>query len=376
MEWLDAKPKSPEQPMRMTQFQPPQQCGQGPYRITVDTLSSPFSESVDVVICAPKAFKGTVSYRPPGSKSEERGFGRDQDTHHEKCRVDATVVTPTGTPDTQNTAGKAGPRGKGAPGAKPSEKTVSVELHGVVVDTGTQCPSNMSRIWVMNHGYTIGDEPRTVHAPLEPGPYVIEIWSALPNDLAGASILVKQRGVPADYKLEDWIAYSRAWNDWYRRGDEMLAASRAQGHQWKTVEEPAATRPPPPARAETPPPKPSPNAAWIPGYWQFTDGWVWSAGFWRVPQQDIEQEKTVEAPTPPPAPRTEAPPDVAYHTARKAVWTPGHWMWNGAGYVWIAGAWRIPEAVEMRWVAPTWRPTRRGTSIYIPGGFVRVGRRR
>ena len=84
----------------------------------------------------------------------------------------------------------------------------------------------------------------------------------------------------------------------------------------------------------------------------------------------------IETATPPPAPKAEKPPDVAYYSARKAIWTPGYWMWNGSGYVWIAGSWRIPEGVEMRWVAPTWRPTRRGTLIYVPGGFVRVGPRR
>jgi hypothetical protein len=184
--------------------------------------------------------------------------------------------------------------------------------------------------------------------------------------------------VPAGYDVKNWMAYRAAWDAWYKRHDEMLAQSIANGHEWKTVEPKAATKQPPPARAESQPPRPSPNAAWIPGYWQFTDGWLWSAGFWRVPQQDIEQEKTVEAPKPPPPPKVEPPPptEVAYHQARRAIWTPGYWMWNGSGYIWIAGAWRIPDGAEMTWQPPTWRPSRRGTSIYVPGGFVRIRTRR
>jgi hypothetical protein len=374
-EWHKSQPKSPEQPMRTTKFEPPQQCGQGPYRIAVDTLATNYSESFEVVICTSKGFKGTVSYQAPGYSKSEYGFGDGEHKDNEKCRVDATVVTNAGSGSGSGT-GKAAPTGKGGIGTKKVETAKTQELEAVLVETGEKCPTGTSELRVVSSGFSLGDEPRGAAPGVKSGALVIEMWSALPNDLAGASILVRQKGVPDGYKLEDWIAYRRAWDAWYKQREDKLAQSRAQGHKWRTVERPVATKQPPPAKSETQPPKPSPNAAWIPGYWQDTDGWVWSAGFWRVPQQDIEQEKTVETATPPPAPKAEKPPDVAYYSARKAIWTPGYWMWNGSGYIWIAGSWRIPEGVEMRWVAPTWRPTRRGTLIYVPGGFVRVGPRR
>jgi len=41
--------------------------------------------------------------------------------------------------------------------------------------------------------------------------------------------------------------------------------------------------PPPPPSAETITPSPSPNAVWIPGYWSYNGGYIWSAGHWEIP---------------------------------------------------------------------------------------------
>jgi hypothetical protein len=372
-DWHASRPKAPDEDVRTTKFEPPQRCGQGPYRFSVDTLSAPFAEGYRITICTSHAFKGSVSYLPPGAGREksDQGFGRDEDAHHQTCRVDATAVATQGSSSsTTNSATKGKPTGKG--GGAATTTAAPIDLRGELVEVNQTCPNGMQQIHVLDMGYVTG-QATTVTSPLEPGRFVIEIWSELPNDLAGAFFLVTQRGVPAGFTVDAWNAYKKASDEWYAGRDAAFEKSRAQGNKWTTIETPKATQQPPPAKTEQQPPRPSPNAAWTPGYWQFTDGWVWSAGFWRVPPQDIEQEKTVEAPAPPPAPKVEAPPqaDVTYYTVRKAVWTPGHWMWNGNVYIWIGGAWRIPEAVDMSWVAPTWRATRRGTLRFVPGGFVR-----
>lgn len=377
-EWHKARPKSPAEPVRTSKFTPPQQCGQGPYAFAVDTLASQFEEGVEVTLCTPNGFKGSFSYQPPAREKTERGFGEDS-KHQEKCRVDATVVAARGSggaADATPTNAKVKGKGTGK-AAKPAAPT-SVVLSGELVTTNERCPDNTQSISMVSSSYYTYDQAPPDHAPpLPKGAFKFELWSELPNDLSGVTILVRQRGTPAGYTVERWREYRKATDAWYAQREAKLAESIANGHQWRTVEPIAPTKQPPPARTETPPPRPSAHAAWIPGYWHDADGWVWSAGFWRVPQEDIEQEKTVEAPAPPPAPKVDtAPqPDVAYYTARRAVWTPGYWMWNGAGYIWITGSWRIPEATGMTWVAPTWRPTRRGTSIYVPGGFVRLRRR-
>lgn len=309
-DWHKAQPKSPEEPVRATTFEPPQQCGQGPYRFTVETVGSKYAEGVQVTMCTAHEFRGSVSYVAPGERSKtEAGFG-EQDRHHDKCRVDATVVATQGT--SSGGGGKAtgsGPRGKGDPAA--AAKPVAMELHGTLVDTGMKCPKGTYETPLFNQGYTSGEQPVT---PLPKGPFTIEVWSELPNDLAGSFFVVRQRGVPAGYKVEDWVAYRRAYDAWYAKHDAALAQSIADGHKWTTVEPKQPTKQPPPARAEVQPPRPSVHAAWIPGYWQDSGGWEWSAGFWRVPNEDIEQEKTVEAPAPPPAPKVEAPP-VEQHRA-------------------------------------------------------------
>jgi hypothetical protein len=238
-EWHKSRPKSPEVEMRTTRVEPPQQCGQGPYRFVVETLAAPYSESVELTICTPKGFKGSVSYQAPDSNKQEKGFGSGQDAHHEKCRVDATVVAKTtnGTGGSGGGSGKPDARGTGSKTTKATKTTPPVELKGTVIETGTKCPTGQSEVAVMSHGYTLGDEPQPgARPPMKRGPYVFELWSELPNDLTGASLLVRQRGVPAGYKLDDWRAYRQAWNTWYQKRDEMLAASRAKGHKWTTVE--------------------------------------------------------------------------------------------------------------------------------------------
>jgi hypothetical protein len=373
-DWHKSEPKSPAVPVRTTKFEPPQQCGQGPYRFEVDSVGSQFVESVHLDLCVTHEWKGSVRYVAPGYSKSEVTFGEEHE-HHKTCRADATVIVASGSGSSRTAAKSGKPTGRGSTAMTAETKTTAVELRGATVANGVECPAGTHRVSVVNSSFSIGNV-ETPRPALDKGPIVFELWSGLPNDLKGVRIFVEQRGTPDGYTGASWLAYRAAHDAWYKGHDDALAKSRAQGNKWTTVERAAVTPQPPPARPESKPPTPSANASWIPGYWQFTDGWVWSAGFWRVPPKDIEEEKTVEVAAAPPAPKVEAAPDVAYHAQRKAVWTPGYWMWNGRGYIWIAGAWRIPEAAEMSWVAPVWQPTRRGTLRFVPGGFVRIGRRR
>jgi len=72
-----------------------------------------------------------------------------------------------------------------------------------------------------------------------------------------------------------------------------------------------ASLPPPPKRAEIPPPAPSPHALWDCGHW----GWngtryVWSPG------------RYLERPRP------------------DANWMPGYWQQEAEGWLWVEGRWR------------------------------------
>jgi len=75
-------------------------------------------------------------------------------------------------------------------------------------------------------------------------------------------------------------------------------------------------------------------------------------------------------PYPPvPPPRSEfvpvAPP------GRRVVWEPGHWHWNGRGYVWIGGHYIEPRPQYTRYVPGAW--VRRGPQwVWVPAHWERV----
>ncbi len=69
-------------------------------------------------------------------------------------------------------------------------------------------------------------------------------------------------------------------------------------------------RPPAPLK-EVIPPRPSPLAVWISGYWMFDPvlmEWVWVPGYWEL-------------------------------TPIGSVWVPGYWTFRDGFYVWISGHW-------------------------------------
>ncbi len=78
----------------------------------------------------------------------------------------------------------------------------------------------------------------------------------------------------------------------------------------------------------------------------------------------------IVAPTAPPAPQTEvipAPPPTATVTT---YWEPGHWNWNGASWVWMAGQYtqRVQQpAVTATWVAGQWVQQPDGGYVWVAG---------
>jgi len=72
----------------------------------------------------------------------------------------------------------------------------------------------------------------------------------------------------------------------------------------------AAPLPPPPGRAEIPPSAPSPRALWTFGHWNWNGArYVWAPGHY------------VERPTP------------------TANWRPGYWEQHPEGWMWVDGQW-------------------------------------
>jgi hypothetical protein len=62
-------------------------------------------------------------------------------------------------------------------------------------------------------------------------------------------------------------------------------------------------------------------------------------------------------PVPPPIAETVPKPPV---TAEPLMWQPGHWDWNGSGYVWTAGQY-VPAAGHGNlWTPGWWMPSPSG----------------
>ena len=62
---------------------------------------------------------------------------------------------------------------------------------------------------------------------------------------------------------------------------------------------------------------------------------------------------TVGGPPTIPAPRDDPRP-LPPVSAVELIWQPGHWDWNGSGYVWAPGQW-VPAAGHGRtWVEGGW----------------------
>jgi hypothetical protein len=258
-------------------------------------------------------------------------------------------------------AGGAAPGGQGAAG--PGAEVVPATLEPVA-EVPLECAV---KVHVLEHAWETSGG-----SALEPGTrFTLDVWSSQPNDLDRVVLVIDQLGVPDDMTAEAWAAYQEASRAWYERYLAFIEREDRAGRS-RAIDTSAKTPPPPRKKAETPPPRPSENARWVPGYWHHEEGaFHWIAGFWRVPESDRRARRTVRAPRPPPQARSEeAPP----RPARAAVWTSGHWQWDGRAYLWVPGAWRIPPTPEHGWTPDRWI-VGAGGAVFAPGGWrIRIGR--
>lgn len=192
--------------------------------------------------------------------------------------------------------------------------------------------------------------------------------------------------------------------------------------------DPPVVRKAPPDAIEELPPDQKPegdNVQWVPGYWHWDEertDFIWISGFWRVPPpgrvwvpgswrevrggyqwvqgfwQDAQPEQQpqalraqVEYLAPPPAPVEVAPsvpsPGETYvyvpgtwvwrsrYVWRPGfwvdhrpgwVWTPAHYRWTPAGYIFIDGYWDMPLANRGVLFAPVYVPP----AVYVRPAYV------
>lgn len=71
--------------------------------------------------------------------------------------------------------------------------------------------------------------------------------------------------------------------------------------------------------------------------------------------------------TPPPSPTSQPPEQVPPRPSQDAVWVPGYYDYNGQSYQWVAGHWEVPPAGTTTWVQPTWQQQADGTYLYTRG---------
>jgi len=339
-------------------------CAQGPYRIDGKTIGGTVGEKVEVYICSARMLSGRERFvmndeKGPSSDGAHFGYSKPE---NERCSATVTEMTHAGSATSSSstsTSTSASPTSSTAHGVTAQAAPEKLSEASVVIAAGEDCPKGTSRLGVTGSSFVNGSGGRAFH---------VDIWFPEPNDLRDATFVLKHLKSDPAITREQWREIETKHDAWYARvadfvksHDDMFVHTASTG---------AAAGPPPPARAETQPPKPSVHAAWVPGY-HHHDGtnWVWIAGFWRVPDEDVKQELTTVAPSAPPPVRDESAARVAVVT-RDAVWADGHCQWDGARWVWVDGGWRLPPERGVTWQAPVWRP-RGATFIFVPGGWAR-----
>lgn len=369
------RPTSPLVERRRQGFRTKEKCGQGPYRLELDSLSAQYGESLEVYVCAPHtvagAYRLTVKRRHSQETSYERTYGYRAAANSEcvaGVEERAALGPVEGTPSAQTT-GPADKKVRGKP-VQVADAKKRAELHTLDATLApTECKELRSEI--LQHGWTT-DRGIALDAHL-----TLELWSELPNDLGGAVFTVVQRAVDDAMTPERWAAYQAAERAWYEKYRAFIDGELSSGRT-RLVDTTVKVPPPPAAKIEVKPPRPSAHATWVPGYWHFEDGaYHWLAGLWRVPVEDVRAQQTAEAPRPPPPPRDEVVAVRAEAPSRRAVWTSGSWQWDveRGVWVWIDGAWRIPPEEGQVWIAPKWEVRIGGGVRLQPGGWsIRIGR--
>jgi len=340
-------------------------CGQGPYRISAPALGARYGEQIEINLCAPRSLEGDYRFTSGTDTGEPQHFGSINNS--DRCTPTASELAQHG--ETSSAAPRGGHGGTSSTKASAPASAAPTTLTAVTGEVGETCPSGTYLTGIVNVSMLsdqgVGWEAGT--------PLVLDVWSTEPLDLTGAVFVVIQRGVRDDMTVAGWKAYQDARNRYVDAWNAYLAGEVHAGRASYYDSTARSADAPPPPRAEVKPPRPSLHAEWIPGFWQRDRTWVWSAGFWRVPDADIAAEQTAQAPVAPPPAKAEAPPPPATASAT-LVWTPGYWAWNGGAYIWIDGAWRIPPKPGAQWVGPTWH-ARGSVHVLAPGGWsIRIGR--
>ena len=360
------KPRDPFEVRDKTAFKVNERCGQGPYRLETEALGAKYSEEVRIYACGKHGIKGnyrmTMDTTWKTSSSSEYAFGYGNDGANKACKGTPVAAV---TPGTASSGGGGGAKGGNAKTGGPTAAAPS-KLQPVTLEKTALSETKCVETYITEHGLTGFGKSKIT----------IDIWSAEPMDLEDLVFVVVRKAVVSTMTDEQWTAYNKQYSAWAKAYRALIDGEVAAGRT-SYIDNSVKAPPPPAARAETPPPRPSKNARWIPGYWHYEETkFHWIAGLWDVPPEDIEKELTVQAPKPPPVTPPKAVRDepVEPQPTRTAVWTPGSWYWDGRVYVWIAGAWRIPPSPQQTWQRPTWR-VRTGRAIYVPGGWrIRIGR--
>lgn len=370
---LDAtRPEPPYEVQALTAFAAPDRCGQGPYRIEMDALSSEFFENFKVYACGPRRVAGNVrltTVRPRGEPSEtEWQFGSSADN-------DACVARAA-----ERAEGAAGPGVGGASSASEGKAAssrspaVSVAAEAVALErldeVPEECEVEVRLVEIVSRHSGRGTHPHLGTTIWDGVRFIVKIWSQEPNDLEGVAFVVRQLGVPEEVTLEQWLAYRDAKAAWDERNsaywDAMVEAERARRGGSSIRRD--TTPPPPPPKEEPVPPRPSDNATWVAGYWHYEgETFHWISGFWRVPERDVREHRTVKAPKPPP-PSEPAEESRPPRPSERAVWVPGTWRWDGRAYVWVSGTWRIPPSEAHDWKPSRWIRAEGGVR-FVPGGW-------
>jgi hypothetical protein len=364
------KPADPYEVRDRKAYRPTERCGQGPYRLEIDSLRAKYGERLFVYACGKHAISGnyrlTTARKSQPDNSSESSFGFSRE--NAACKAREVAVVGVGTGAGGGTA--AGGRG-GRGGAGSATAAAPATIKSMTLEAGGAVPAECSRTHVLNHGWLSGGDDIAVDAH-----FAIDLWSDEPLDLEDLVFVIERSAVVADMTLDRWRAYHAAEDAWYKAYRANLDGEVRAGRT-TLIDTKVKTPPPPPRRAEVQTPRPSRNARWIPGYWLYEDTrFHWIAGLWDVPEEDVKRELTVQAPTPPPAAPPKVDEPVEPPPTRTAVWAPGSWQWDGRAYVWVAGAWRIPPDPQHTWQRATWT-INAGKATFVPGGWrvrVRLGR--
>lgn len=407
-------------------FSVSERCTQGPLVLDLPAAGARWGERIEVRALSPRAVLGRAAIITSDDPPSDVPFGQARmqsvnvggrsetvaraDDHPDNARCVATAAelsapspSPGGPAPSASPPAPGAPAG-GVPGAAVTVATPAVRI--VEAPDADLAIREHSGLWsIAVTGWATETSYPDRSTSLRPGARLrVRLWFPEPNDLDGVLFVVEHRVASPSVSDAEWSAHLRARiaetnrNDARAREAYRLRTERCTAHHededcWGpggydayrrsftaprpaaavAVAVPSAPRPrdpdgpPPSPPSEGRPPKPSVHADWVPGYWRWSGfAWAWISGRWRVPEADRAQGLTVRAPSQPPPPRVEAPAPMP---VAGAVWTAGHWQWDGSAWVWVTGAWQMPPSAAATWRAPRWIVDGNGVR-FDPGDWV------